>query len=379
MYSTCLFCSASLGTNEAIESFPVGHRVAFDAWKGRLWAVCGRCGRWNLAPIEERWEAVEAAEKLFVDTRTRVHSQNIGLARLPDGTRLVRVGEALPGELAAWRYGSQFVSRRRRNLAMGGLAVAAGGAIIAGLPLLISAGVPIGLLNLGVQANMIYQIKVRDRRVVHRVPAAHSPTGREMVVRRVHLRDARLEPAADGNIGLTLQAPPEEHAWKRPATAWVEANTTLVHIVGEEARRVLTRVMSDFNATGAKQEDVQKALKAIEEAGGPEAFARRVAATRREIAPGILTPRKSKPYTLRQIAGTFRGEVLPVQKIGIRPGDRLPRIDALALEMALNEESERQALEGELAALEAAWREAEEIAAIADRLTDASPRAQQQE
>ncbi|CAN5626867.1 hypothetical protein BH23GEM7_BH23GEM7_08940 [soil metagenome] len=41
----------------------------------------------------------------------------------------------------------------------------------------------------------------------------------------------------------------------------------------------------------------------------------------------------------------------------------------LALEMAANEEVERQALEGELRYLERAWREAEEIAAIADRLT----------
>jgi AmiR/NasT family two-component response regulator len=40
----------------------------------------------------------------------------------------------------------------------------------------------------------------------------------------------------------------------------------------------------------------------------------------------------------------------------------------LALEIAAHEESERRALEGELAELENAWREAEEIAAIADRL-----------
>jgi hypothetical protein len=40
----------------------------------------------------------------------------------------------------------------------------------------------------------------------------------------------------------------------------------------------------------------------------------------------------------------------------------------LALEMAAHEESERRAFEGELAALEEAWREAEEIASIADRL-----------
>ncbi len=36
--------------------------------------------------------------------------------------------------------------------------------------------------------------------------------------------------------------------------------------------------------------------------------------------------------------------------------------------MALHEETERAALEGELTALEDAWKEAEEIAAIADDL-----------
>ena len=47
---------------------------------------------------------------------------------------------------------------------------------------------------------------------------------------------------------------------------------------------------------------------------------------------------------------------------------RLPDVDRLALEMAANEDAERQALHGELAELREAWREAEEIAAIADRL-----------
>ena len=42
--------------------------------------------------------------------------------------------------------------------------------------------------------------------------------------------------------------------------------------------------------------------------------------------------------------------------------------DRLALEMALHEESERRAMDGELAALETAWREAEEIASIADNM-----------
>ena len=46
----------------------------------------------------------------------------------------------------------------------------------------------------------------------------------------------------------------------------------------------------------------------------------------------------------------------------------LNSVQRLALEMALHEEAERSAMQGELAALELAWREAEEIAGIADSL-----------
>jgi len=39
MYSTCIFCQKSLGTNEVIESFPIGRRLAFDSAKGgRFWS-----------------------------------------------------------------------------------------------------------------------------------------------------------------------------------------------------------------------------------------------------------------------------------------------------------------------------------------------------
>jgi hypothetical protein len=46
----------------------------------------------------------------------------------------------------------------------------------------------------------------------------------------------------------------------------------------------------------------------------------------------------------------------------------LSTTECLALEMSLHEESERRALDGELALLEAAWRDAERIALIADSL-----------
>jgi hypothetical protein len=44
----------------------------------------------------------------------------------------------------------------------------------------------------------------------------------------------------------------------------------------------------------------------------------------------------------------------------------IPAAIRLALEMAAHEETERRALEGELHLLASAWRDAEEVAAIAD-------------
>ena len=61
MYAKCLFCSSSLGRNKVLEQMPEGRRVAFDLRRGRLWAVCPACGRWNLCPFQERWEVLEKA------------------------------------------------------------------------------------------------------------------------------------------------------------------------------------------------------------------------------------------------------------------------------------------------------------------------------
>ena len=52
----------------------------------------------------------------------------------------------------------------------------------------------------------------------------------------------------------------------------------------------------------------------------------------------------------------------------MKPASAMPKPARLALEMALHEEQERRALEGELWRLERAWEEAEEIAGIADNL-----------
>ena len=120
-----MFCKKPLGSNEVVEAFPVGRRLAFDPAKGRLWVVCRSCERWNLTPLEERWEAVETCERLFRATRIRTSTENVGLARHTEGLELVRIGEPLRPEFAAWRYGDQFRRRRRRWIAAGSAGVVA--------------------------------------------------------------------------------------------------------------------------------------------------------------------------------------------------------------------------------------------------------------
>ena len=110
MNATCMFCNRALGANEVVETFPVGRRLAFDAERGRLWVVCNKCERWNLTPVEERWEAVETCERLFRETRIRSSTTNVGLARHAEGLELVRIGA--PGDGAGVE--PRLVRERRR-------------------------------------------------------------------------------------------------------------------------------------------------------------------------------------------------------------------------------------------------------------------------
>ncbi len=198
MYRHCIYCSADLGANDALEGFPVGRSVAFDGERGRLWAVCAHCARWNLAPIEERWEAVEAAERAFHDTRLRVQRENIGVAKPRDGTRLIRIGAALAGEVAAWRYGGELARRRRRHIARGHVSVAAAavtaGAVfvalnplsgaITGMGAFWAAGELYGTVEGWVERLMAARA---DRQPVHRLGTRDSPTHAPLVLLRAHL------------------------------------------------------------------------------------------------------------------------------------------------------------------------------------------------
>jgi len=121
---------------------------------------------------------------------------------------------------------------------------------------------------------------------------------------------------------------------------------------GEDAGRAINALLPLVNGAGAAAHHIREAVSRIESHGDPHRFiadsAERGSATGREF-PTVDRRRKAR------LSG---------------PGwvRKMPKPTRLALEMALHEEQERRALEGELAQLERAWREAEEIATIADNL-----------
>ena len=339
MYSTCLFCNGPLGHNEAIEAFPVGRRLAFDADTGRLWVVCRGCARWNLTPLEERWEAIEACERAFRETRLRVSTDQIGLARLREGLELVRIGAPQRPEMAAWRYGDQFGRRRRRAMLIGGgTAIAIGGYLIAGPVLGVVATVGLGgtgIFNFANFARTVY----RARTVAARIPVEGAEP---LVVQLDQVPRARLTWSdTDERWALELQ-----HRTRSGARApwWHFDNARSDTVVqGDAALRAAALLLPSVNASGASDRVVRDAVDYLSWAESPAALfahAAREHARRAKFAAPVSTAELS----------------------------RLPPPLRLALEMTAHEDAERRALRGELHLLESTWREAEEIAGIADDL-----------
>ena len=339
-----MFCKKPLGSNEVVETFPVGRRLAFDPAKGRLWVVCRNCERWNLTPLEERWEAVETCEGLFRATRIRTSTENIGLARHAEGLELVRIGEPLRPEFAAWRYGDQFRRRRTRWIAAGSAGVVAniatsttiqlatggliGGAAAAGL-----GGGVAGLALFTVQRLLTRQANSAQFRRSDGTPCTLT---RDQVTQFARIL------ADDAEPGFRIEIHKGPLSRKGPDS-----------FEGDDAGRAINAVLPLANGAGATAHHIRDAVSQIESHGDPHRFivdstARGSATTARELP----TPRRGRKVRLSG-PGWVR---------------KMPKPTRLALEMALNEEQERRALEGELAQLEAAWREAEEIAAIADNL-----------
>ena len=138
----------------------------------------------------------------------------------------------------------------------------------------------------------------------------------------------RIRPA-DDETGFRVQT--VTVTWLDGQREWLES---------EDARRAMDVILPVFNSMGGTSGTVRRAVSEIDSRGSPQSF-----------------------------LGDILGRPSAFEYDGV-PGyiHKMPKPTRLALEMALHEEQERRALEGELWRLERAWREAEEIAAIADKL-----------
>jgi hypothetical protein len=312
MYSTCIFCHGNLGRNDVIEAWPAGRRLAFDAMRGRLWVICRRCGRWNLAPIEERWEALEACESHFAMARARYSTDNIGLARDSRGIDLVRIGRPARREFAAWRYGSVLRRRRIEMSALTGTSVIVAGGI--GLGGLVLGAFDMSVAFAGAYAFGFGMVAMHHWRRLARVDTG---TGRMIDVRANDLSRIRLRDV-DGTPLLDFRG--------RPGIATMR---------GHYALAAVRAILPWLNRSGGSGREIDRAIEILDLQG-------------ESAWPNVVAP--SEP---------------PAEGI---PLSRLRAEHRLAIEMAVNEEVERWAMDGELAALEREWRDAEEIARIADGL-----------
>jgi hypothetical protein len=354
VFSTCLFCHAALGANDSIEHFPVGKRLAFDGERGRLWAVCPRCARWNLAPIEERWEALEECEMAYRAATKRVSTDNIALARLKDGTDLVRIGQPLLPEFAAWRYTHTFLRRARWatvrqttppavvNSVLIGAVSAAFGPSAVGLMLIPAAGVSTLFTYAGF---MTWRMRQPTALVFTHEGALHGVTPRVVGATRITYD-------ADQGLGLRLQTQVVRPAHLLARSVGVRVQADAKHtagevlLTGEHAHALLPRLLPTLNQFDASGLLIDEAVARVE---------------RQRLTHGVDDPVIA--LLAPRIAGYRQSLFGTGESIGL-----LSPESRLAAEMALHEDDERRALAGELGALYARWEEAETVAKIADRL-----------
>ena len=323
MFKHCLVCHTPFPRNEELEYFSTSARVAYDAERGRLWAVCRSCKRWSLAPIEERWEALEELEKAVTD-RAKLLSQTDNVALLRVGELdVVRVGRANLTEEAWWRYGRELTHRAARHQKLTFIGTAAAGAAIAGG----WASGGIGWLGAWILWENAPQQLTQAARWLRFGGSAwrgnRTCTRCGQFFRSVAYRDRAhliLSPGASPGDALSVTQ-------RCPACGDVGEGG--LHLGGKEGEQVSRRLLAYHHHTGASEKRVRSATRLIEEAGSPKNLTRIVI------------------------------------KEGRRLGD-LQRNGAIALEIAANDTLEQRLLELELAEVEAHWEEEEELASIVD-------------
>lgn len=159
-----------------------------------------------------------------------------------------------------------------------------------------------------------------ERRLVASIP---TEDGETLTVLGEHLAGVKLAPEGGGVLGWKIEVPHTDGS---------------CFLRGDCASHATSLIMPAINKAGGTRSIVERAVKRLENFEDPTTYM--LSAAAESINPA-------------------------------RPGGSLAKLPAdirLAIEMAVNEEAERNAFEGDMWLLEHAWRQAEEIAAIADGL-----------
>ncbi|HTI04607.1 MAG TPA: hypothetical protein VL549_04785 [Gemmatimonadales bacterium] len=307
MFSSCAFCNASFDGDGGPSGLGVGRRIAFDEWKGRLWVVCPRCSRWNLTPFDDRLERIEAVARAAREGRIAASTEQVSLIRW-QRYDFVRVGKPLRVELATWRYGERLRNRQRERMkVVVPLTIAAIGL---GVAANVAAGGGFGVViwNVHRLADWVYLSFMGRRKILIAEPPVCAHCGSLMELRAKHVQHARLVPDAHAEMAVVLSCP--------------RCQREGAQLTGSDATQVVRQGLTYLNLARAGRKRAEDAAREVDAAGGPDSLVREI--SRRELTLRSLRPERG-----------------------------------LALEMAVDERAEVEELERQ-------WREAEEIADIAD-------------
>ena len=307
MFRSCAFCNAAFDGDGGPSGLGVGRRLAFDEWKGRLWVVCPRCSRWNLTPFDDRLERIESLARAASLGRIAASTDQVALIRWQQYA-FVRVGKPPRVELATWRYGERLRNRQRERLkVVVPLTVAAIGL---GIAANVAAGGGFGVVvwNIHRIADWMYLRIVGGRKVGLLESPICARCGSLMELRARHVQHARVVPDSHADMAVVLSCP---HCHQEGA-----------QLTGPDAVQVLRQGLTYLNLSRGGRRKAEDAAREVDGVGGPDQLVREIA--RRELPLRSLRPERG-----------------------------------LALEMAVDERAE-------VLELERQWREAEEIADIAD-------------
>ncbi len=263
------------------------------------------------------------------------------LARLKDGTELVRIGRPLLPEFAAWRYGRQLRQRARRAaMIVGGTSgvatVASIGTVIAGSG--VTGGVAIALSIVPVIGNLGFVAWMAGRKLPR--VALRETDGKLWGISAHEMSEARIGLTPDARLRVTIRDQPlrtpgllsrltrAPYGWDKSSA--IEPRTR--DVSGEDAMSLLRLALPTAHRDGGSRADVQAAVEHVE-------------------SRWIGRDEPAEQVVAHWLASAANGEETTHEPAHGRRFGYIPAPLRLAAEIALQDDDERRALAGELGTL----------------------------